>query len=222
MDYAGATKKKMEGSLSRKEIEAKLAVSGDYVKMDYLQSCLKKNIDFDTKRFVMVKLSSIYESRLMFLEAGKLVRNVADINTTFEGKYNDFSKSMELFVKGGNFEEADNSFKKALACGNERQKLALKIKLKDLLKEKAKFALAKDKRKNAAEAYEKLLTLSFLDPIERKETQNALLGLYQKLGKIREFYALQKGTTNPTPMKESKPMIEPVKEDDFELEDLFK
>jgi len=44
-------------SLTRRDIEAKLSSVGDYVKMDFLQQCLKKNIDFDTKRFVMVKLA---------------------------------------------------------------------------------------------------------------------------------------------------------------------
>src|SRR3989338_293098 len=150
-------------SVNRKEVEAKLICVGDYVKMDYLQQCLKKQLDFDTKRFVMLKLSQVYESRLMFLEAGKLIRNVADINTTFDGKYNDFAKSTELFIRAGGFDDAEISFKKALACGNEKQKLALKMRLKEVYKARAKELIAKDKRKNAMETYERMLTLPFLD-----------------------------------------------------------
>ena len=88
MELSGGSRRidSKEATLSRREIDAKLAASGDYVKMDYLQACLKKPLDFDTKRFVMTKLASIYESRMMYLEAGKLVRNVADINTTYEGE----------------------------------------------------------------------------------------------------------------------------------------
>ena len=204
---------------SRREIEAKLAGVGDYVKMDYLQQCLKKQIDFETKRFVMVKLSAIYESRLMFLDAAKLIKNVADINTTFEGKYNDFAKSMELFIKAGDYDEAEGSFKKALACGNERQRAALKIRLKDVYKKRAGELLAKDKRKNAMDIYERIVALPYIDANERKESQKVLMQLYQRLGKIKEFYALQKDIDNPQPVKvaEEKPRY-----DNFNIDDLLR
>ncbi len=207
-------------NITRKEVEAKLAEVGDYVKMDFLQQCLKKQIDFDTRRFVTVRLSGIYESRNMFLEAAKLMRNVADINTTFEGKYNDFSKSMELYIKAAEFDEADLSFKKAQACGNERQKIALRLKVKEIYKTRAKEMLIKDKRKNAADIYEQLLALPFLDAIERKEAQKVLLQLYQKLGKIREFYALQRDIDNPLPVKAQ--VEEKPKYDNFNIDDLLR
>ncbi len=177
--------------VSRREIEAKLATVGDYVKMDYLQSCLKKQLDFDTKKYVLVTLSKIYESRRMFLEAGRLLRISADINTTYDGKINEFLKSAELFIYGGNFVEADVSLSKALASGNDRQKVATKIKIKETYKTYAQDLLKRDKRKLAMETYEKMLTLD-LDPIERSSTQSSLLELYNKLGKVKEFFALQK------------------------------
>jgi tetratricopeptide (TPR) repeat protein len=205
--------------ITRKEVEAKLINVGDYVKMDFLQRCLKKNLDFDTKRFVMIKLSAVYEARMMYLEAGKIARNVADINTTFEGKFNDFSKSMELYVRGGNYEEAEVSFKKALACANEKQKTLLKAKFKVSLNMRAKELMSKDKRKNAMEVYEKFIQLPFIDANERKEAQSALTFLYQKLGKIRELYSLQKDMANPQPIK---PKIEEKRYDDFNVDDLLR
>ncbi|MEK6893530.1 MAG: hypothetical protein AABX07_04970 [Nanoarchaeota archaeon] len=176
---------------NRKEVEAKIARSGDYVKMDYLQACLKKQLDFDTKRFVMLKLATIYESRRIFLEAAKLMRNVADINTTNEGKVNDFAKSMDLFIKSGNYSEAELSLKKAIAVATDTQKVALKLRMKELFKAQAKEYLAKDKRKHAVETYEKMLEIG-LNPIERREVQNALLQLYQKLGRVQDYYSLEK------------------------------
>ena len=207
-------------TITRKEVETKLASVGDYVKMDFLQQVLKKNIDFDTKRFVMTKLAFIYETKQMFLEAGKLMRTVADINTTFEGKYNDFAKSMELYIKAGEFDEADLSFKKALACSNPKQKDSLKKMIKETYKTRAAEMIKKDKRKNAADIYERLISLPFLDVVERKNAQAALLQLYQKLGKIREFYALDREIKNPQPMK---PQVEEKKRyDDFNIDDLLK
>jgi len=155
----------------------------------------------------------------MFLEAGKLIRNAADINTTFEGKYNDFAKSMELFIKAGEYDEADLSFKKSLACGNQKQKTALRQKIKEIYKARGKELMARDKRTNAAEAYERLLELPFLDEMERKEAQNTLLGLYQKLGKIREIYKVQNDMANPQPVRQH---VEEKKYDDFNIDDLLR
>ncbi|MEK6928868.1 MAG: hypothetical protein AABW65_02855 [Nanoarchaeota archaeon] len=180
-----------EASISRREIEDRLAKVGDYVKMDYLQDCLKKKLDFDTKKFVLVKLATIYESRKMYLESGRLIKISADINSTFEGKMRDFIKSAEMYIKGGNFEESDISMTKAIAMANERQKVEIKIKLKELYKAQAKEFLRKDKRKHAMETYEKILTLN-LDPLEKKEAQISLLSLYNKLGRIKDSFALQK------------------------------
>jgi len=157
---------------------------------------------------------------MMFLEAGKLMRTVADINTTFDGKYNDFAKSMDLYIKAGEFNEADLSFKKAQACGNEKQKLALRLRIKEVYKTRAKDMLAKDKRKNAADIYEQMLTLPFLDALERKEAQKMLLQLYQKLGKIREFYNMQRDIDNPQPAKQQ--VEEKQRYDDFNIDDLLK
>jgi tetratricopeptide (TPR) repeat protein len=178
-------------SVTRKEIEDKLASVGDYVKMDYLQRCLKMQIDFDTRRYVLTRLAAIYESRKMYLEAARLIRIAADINTTYEGKASDFIRSADLFIRGGNFSEADISVSKALATANDRQKIAIKIKVKEAYKTQAREFMSKDKRKHALETYEKIVSMD-LDPLEKKETQQQLLFLYDRLGMILESANLKK------------------------------
>lgn len=178
-------------TITRKEIEAKISNIGDYVRMDYLQSCLKKQLNFDTRKFASNELARVYEERKMYLDAAKIVRSAADINTTFEGKMNDFLKSADLFIKAGSFDEADISVSKALAVANDKQKVGIKLKIRDSYRSYAKDMLSKDKRKHAMEAYEKLLSLD-LNPLEKKETQKSLLQLYEKLGKINDYYTLQK------------------------------
>ena len=177
--------------ITRREIEEKIASVGDYVKMDILSGYLKHPIDADTRKFVMVKLAGIYGDRGMHLEAGKLFKNAAELNTTFQGKINDFIKSGEFFIKSGDFDEADISFKKGLACANSEQKVQIKIAEKEFYKNHAKFLFDNDKRKNSMLAYEKLLNLD-LNSQERREVQQELLSLYEKLGKIREYYILKK------------------------------
>ncbi len=176
---------------TRRAIEEKIATMGDYVKISYLSNSLKKSLDFDTRKFVLTTLSKLYEDRKMFKEAGKMLSFSADINTTFNGKLSDFLKSTELFVKGGSYDDADLAFKKALAVANTSQRTELKKRVKEMYQTRAKEYLAKDKRKNAAEAYEKLLSLD-LDPQEKDAIKAKLIVLYESLGKVREFYNMRK------------------------------
>ena len=177
-------------TITRRELEEKIKNVGDYVKMDLLASALKKQIDFDTKKFVLTKLAEIYELRRMFSEAARMLRNSAEINMTYESKMNDFMKSSNLFIKGGSFDDADVSFTKALGCATELQKARLKKERKEAYKAQAKEYVVKERRSHALTAYEKILSLD-LTSEEKREIQGALLMLYEKLGKVKEFYALK-------------------------------
>ena len=55
--------------LTKHEIEQKFSQMGDYVGIDYLSSCLTKHLDFDTKKFVLVKLCGLCEAKRMFSES---------------------------------------------------------------------------------------------------------------------------------------------------------
>jgi tetratricopeptide (TPR) repeat protein len=177
-------------TITRREVEDKLKTIGDYVKMDFLSQCLKMQIDFDTKKFCLLKLAEIYEARRMFSEAARMMRNAAEINTTYDGKMSDFMKSCTLFIKGGNFDEADVSFTKALGSATDLQKGRLKAARKEAYKAQAREFLARDRRSHAIEAYERLVNFE-LAPEEKREAQTTLLGLYEKLGKVKDYYALK-------------------------------
>ena len=177
-------------TITKRELEEKIKNAGDYVKMDLLGSALKKQIDFETKKFALVELARIYEVRKMFSEAARMIRNAAEINTTYEGKMNDFMKSCTLFIKGGGFADAEVSFTKALGCATDLQKGRLKTSRKEAYKAQAKEYLTRERRSNALVVYEKLLSLE-LTPDEKKDIQTTLLGLYEKLGKVKDFYAMK-------------------------------
>jgi len=175
---------------TRKEIEARLEGMGDYMKMGYLASCLKNHLDLDTRKFVLIKLSGLYEFRNMFFDAAKTIRLAADINTTYQGKITDFLKACDLFIRAGNYEEADACMKRAIALGNEKQRQEIKKTVKEFYKVWARFFAENRKRKQAMKAYEKLLSFE-LDDVERNEIKENLLEIYDKLGKIREYYTLK-------------------------------
>src|SRR3989344_5905363 len=176
--------------VGRREIEKKLEGMGDYVRIHYLTTCLKNKLDLDTKKFVLVKLGGIYEQRKMFNEAGKIFRLVADIEISDQSKIKDYLKSGELFIKTGNFEEADFSFGKALGLCDFTGKQSVKDSMKEYYKVQAKVYLLENKRKYAADAYERLLTFS-LPTDERVNAQKTLLDLYNRLGKMQEWKILK-------------------------------
>lgn len=189
---------------TRAQIETRMASMGDYVKMEYLSGCLKKTLDFDTKRFCLLKLSSLYDSRGMLMEAGRLMRNAGDINPTMTGKIQDFLKSAEMFIKAGNLEEADISMKRALVDASELQRKDIKLKVKTMYFAAVKSYATPNKRKHAVKIYEKLLTLD-LTPTERKQVLQQLTPIYENLGKIREYYSTKRMLDIPEPPKAEKP-----------------
>jgi|SRR3989344_5017607 len=176
---------------SRRAIEQKIANVGDFVKMDYLNECLRKPLDFDAKRFVMTKLASLYEARLMHSAAGKLMRSGAEINPNFNGKISDFLKSAELFVKAGIFEETDLSMKKAMGGTTEVQKREIKDKIKEFYKTEANFRMKRGEKKYAMKVYEKLMSME-LDSNERKKIEDILIKIYENFGKMKEYINLNR------------------------------
>jgi len=175
----------------KQKIEKKLESMGDYVKMSYLQRALHSQIDFDSRKFVLVRLAGIYESRNMFLEAAKMIKNAAEINTTFKDKINDYVRAVELYIKGSNYDEADLVLAQGLALASKQEKDALKNRVKEFYKSQAKFLFNEDKRNQARLAYEKLLTLD-ISFSERLDIQKELLKVYDKLGLVKEYFAVKR------------------------------
>lgn len=178
------------GEKSKSEIDRKLQGMGDYVKMSYLQRALHSGLDYETKKHVCLKLAEIYENRKMFMEAAKTLKSAAEINTTFKDKAADFMRTSELYVKGGDYIEADRIFSQAIALANNKEKSELKGQYKDFYIKQAREFLKSDKRNYARQVYEKALQLD-LDIGERTQIHKELLELYNKLGLIREYYKLK-------------------------------
>ncbi|PIN89290.1 hypothetical protein COU60_03990 [Candidatus Pacearchaeota archaeon CG10_big_fil_rev_8_21_14_0_10_34_76] len=175
---------------SPSEIESELKDKGEFVQMSYLQRALDSGLDFETKKYVLIRLSKIYENKGMYSEAAKCIRNAADINTTFRGQITDYMKAVELYVRADMHHEADRIFSQALALGNGKEKMQMKTALKDYYLTNARRYMNSDKRNYAKRVFEKTLTLD-LEPGERREVQQTLLDLYQKLGNIKEYYQLK-------------------------------
>ena len=175
---------------TRSEIEAKLKTMGEYVKMSYLQRAAKSQLDFDTRKFVLLELARVYEQKHMYLDAGKTIKSAAEITTTFREKMMQFMKAVEFHVKGNDFNEAERIFSQALALGNDREKYEMKQQFKQFHFLQAQDYIRQDRRSNAKMLYQKMLSLD-LNAQEKLEVQNQLLMLYLKLGNTREYHQLK-------------------------------
>ena len=163
---------------------------GEYVKMSYLQRAVKSQLDFDTRKFVLIELAKIYEQKKMFLDGAKCVRAAAELTTTYREKIGYFMKAVGFSVMGNVFSEAERLFSQALALGNEVEKFEMKRMYKKFYFDHADFYLKSDRRNNAKEIYQKILALE-LTAEERTVAQSRLLDLYYRLGNVREYHALK-------------------------------
>ena len=201
--------------LTKREIEERLAGLGDYVKIDFLTRSLN-NTDLETRRFVLVKLSEIYESLKMYFESAKSIRSAADINTSDEGRMKDHLRSMELFIKSDNYDEGEISLTKAMACAKESQKQILKRKRIEIYKNQAEEYIKKEKWKKTMTLYERFIRLTEISNEERNKAQSELLKIYDKLGKISEYGSLKRSLEAPA--RAAQPQVKETKENDFDVD----
>ncbi len=177
---------------TRPEIEAKLKNMSDFLRMEYLEACLKQQeLAHDVKRFVHQNLAMLYEPRSMFSEAAKNMEAVADVSVTFKDKIDAFLKMIELYVKASMFDMADNALRKAMSCANASQRVNIRMNVKEMYKNQAIKYEKIDKPGNAMKIYEKLMALEE-DASAKNEVKKKLLPIYERLGKIREYSALSR------------------------------
>jgi len=181
----------LEKEMTKKEIENFLKGKGDFVQLSHLEIFLKKDLPLDTKKFVYLKIAEIYEKKSMFTEAAKICHNLAIISVAFSEKIKYHIKEAELYVKAGMFSRVDEAMRKAMNDANATEKAEILITIKNFYKRQAEQYIKEHRRNNAAKIYEKLLEMN-ISEIERKEIKENLLKIYEKIGKLREYYDLKR------------------------------
>ena len=181
----------LKRGMSKSEIEKELEGKGDFVQLDYLINFLKEDLPTDVRKFVMLKIAEMYETKSMFNEAGKIYNNLAIFSIPFSEKVRYHVKEAESYIKGGSFREADYATSKAMNQANTFEKNDIMSSIKQFYRRQAEMYEKNMRRNNATRLYEKLLELSSTET-ERKPIREKLMDLYQKLGKFRE-YNIMKG-----------------------------
>lgn len=180
----------LKRGMSKSEIEKELAGKGDFVQLDYLISFLKEDLPTDVRKFVMLKIAEIYEAKMIFGEAAKIYNNLAVFSIPFTEKVKYHIKEAESQIKSGNFRDADSATTKAMNQANAFEKNDIMISIKQFYWKQAEAYEKSMRRSNATKLYEKLLELVQTEA-EKKQIRMKLMGLYEKLGKFREYNALK-------------------------------
>jgi len=177
--------------LSKSDVEAQLIGKGDFVQMEYLSKLLRERLHRDTKKFVYLRLIEIYNGKNMFNDVAKMFEGLALISIAFSEKIKYYIKATEYYIRAGYFEKADYSTMKAMNEANAVEKGEISFAVKDFYKRQAEEYERELKRNSATKIYEKLLEMNITDQ-ERREIKERLMELYEKLGKLKEFYAMKK------------------------------
>lgn len=177
-------------NMSKTEIENFLKGKGNFVQLDYLNRFLNESLSMDMKKFVHLKLASIYERAGMLSEAAKGYNSAASFSITFSDKMNNYVKESELYIRAGNFVKSDEAMKKAMNEANSVEKREIFITIKEFYKRLAKEYEESLKKGHATKIYEKLFEME-LEATEKEEIRKKLLELYEKLGKTKEYNLLK-------------------------------
>jgi len=170
------------------EIENKLKnFTGDMVRIEYLENCIKKMVPNDAARFCHIKLAELYAYRLMWQPAAKNMEMAAETAVTFKDKLEFYLKEISYLIKINDYLKIDNAFKKAILCANTNQeKEAIKQQLKQELLNQAKEYEKKNQRSKAAAIYEKLMDMPIINTEERKQLMEKSASLNSGLGRLKE------------------------------------
>lgn len=128
----------------------------------------------------------------MLSDAAKTYEALAIAAIAFSEKRLYYIKETELFIKAGMFERADEAMKKGMNLGTASDKSEIYFVVKEFYKKQAEAYEREMRRAHAAKIYEKLLEMN-ISSMEREEIKEKLLKLYEKLGKVREYFNLKRG-----------------------------
>lgn len=174
----------------RSEIEAKAEKMSDFLQMEYLEACLKHNIDIEARRYACMKLSELYEKKMMYPEAIKYIAKFAEVAISKREQILAYLRQAELMIKAGLYDQVDYAYKKAADLVNDREREDIRNRIIAFYKKQADYLMKTKKISAELKIYEKMIKI--VSEPERIELKKKMLSLYEKLGKIKEFVELKK------------------------------
>ena len=176
--------------VNKQEVEEAIKDKDDFIKINYLNRFLKKVDNLDMKKFLLLSLASVNESRNMIHEAVKNVSNAGDIAITYREKRELYIKEADLWIKIGNFNLAEKALHRAFSFGNTQEREEMESQYLESFRARGKNLENTRNTRKAIEVYERLLQVTKSIP-KKYEVKEKLLKLYNKTGKLREHERLK-------------------------------
>lgn len=174
---------------NREEIEAKVNTMSDFVKMEYLESCLKTIPDVNISKYCYKKLSELYEKKIMYSEAAKYMAKFGEVCVGTKEKIAAIIKEAELLIKADQYDSAIYLYKKAMSFADTTGKFEIKRNMISFYKQEAAILEKSNRGTAALKIYEKII--NYVADAERNEIKKKMLELYQKLGRVTEYIKLK-------------------------------
>lgn len=183
----------LDTNATKKEIEKFLENKGEFVAIDHLQRLLKQRaIPLEKKRFMYRKLAELYEKKKMDKEVAKVYHNLAESSIVFREKIMYHVLEAKFYVRALDFVGAEAATKKAMAEANVSQRAEIFVEMKEFYKTHANALVKQRRRSQAARVYERLLEMKLSDD-ERETVKQELSALYEKLGRLKDYFGMKKG-----------------------------
>lgn len=180
----------------KREIEIKASKLSDFLKMEYLESCMRKFNDHEIQKYCALELSRLYENRSMYPDAVKYIFKYQEITGNPSEKNKAMAKEIELLIKGGFYDRAESAVRKAAGILNPNEKFELKRNIINLYTSIAQRAEKVGRHAEMIKVYEKLLPYTVDN--QKNEIKKKLIECYKKLGKIREAIELERDMERTT------------------------
>ena len=180
---------------TKKQINEKIGGMSEFLKIEYLEECLKAPITFDVKKFVQEILIELYQQRKMYSQAARHCISNAEISLRYVEKIEQYVKAVKLYVKAGMLNEADISYRKSLACGNAKEKKEIEGEIVRYYWEQAEKFEKQNKRAHAVKIYEKLFQI-LKDENQKTEAKKKIIEIYEKMGRIKEAIEMKRSESS--------------------------
>jgi hypothetical protein len=175
---------------TRDEVCKRAEKMSDFLRMEYLESCLKVLADIDIRRYCLQELSRLYERNHMYPDAIKYIINFQAVCISRREKINAYLKEIELLINGGYYERVEYAYKRIIENLNDKEVYEIEKRIVDFYKEEIKRLEKMNRYAPLLKAYEMLMKLLIGE--EKIEAKKRILVLYKKLGKVRESLELEK------------------------------
>ena len=177
--------------LTKSEIDNAIKDKDNFVKISYLNRFLKQADSMEMKKFILLSLAAINESKGLLNDAIKNVTGAAEVSITFHEKKELYMKEVSLWIKIGEYDIAEKALNKALSYSSESEKNSMRSLYEDSFRAIAKSHESLGKNRKAIEVYDKLYSIT-KNPAVKLETKKNLMDLYWKTGNVREYERLKR------------------------------